>query len=61
MFPLLVWIYVRLAYGEEEELLAVFEVKYARYAASTPGFFPKLRRLRSLYLCALRGVLPEDR
>jgi hypothetical protein len=52
---------VRLAYGEEEELLAVFEVKYARYAASTPGFFPKLRRLRSLYLCALRGVLPEDR
>jgi len=41
MFPILVTMYVRLARREEQEALAEFGERYARYAASTPGFFPR--------------------
>ncbi len=40
MFPVLVWIYVRLARREEEEALAEFGEQYARYAENTPRFLP---------------------
>ena len=42
MFPMLVTMYVRLAHREEREVLAEFGEIYARYAATTPAFFPHL-------------------
>ncbi len=44
MFPILVTMYVRLARREEREGLAEFGEIYARYAAATPAFFPRLGR-----------------
>ncbi len=46
MFPVLVYMYVRLARREEREVLAEFGEPYARYAARTPAFVPHLSRLR---------------
>jgi len=43
MFPVLVWIYIRLARKEEKEALEEFREGYSRYAEITPRFFPKLR------------------
>jgi protein-S-isoprenylcysteine O-methyltransferase Ste14 len=43
MFPILVTMYVRLARREEREALARFGAAYARYAAETPAFIPRLR------------------
>jgi protein-S-isoprenylcysteine O-methyltransferase Ste14 len=45
MFPILVWMYVRLARQEEREALAAFGEAYARYAERVPGFIPRLHRL----------------
>jgi protein-S-isoprenylcysteine O-methyltransferase Ste14 len=45
MFPVLVWMYVRLARREERDSLAEFGEAYARYAASTAGFIPRLGSL----------------
>ena len=42
MFPVLVYMYVRLARREEREVAAEFGDEYARYAANTPAFFPRL-------------------
>ena len=42
MFPILVTMYVKLARREEREVLAEFGEAYARYAATTPAFFPHL-------------------
>ena len=44
MFPILVWMYVRLARREEHEVRAEFGEAYARYAAMTPAFVPRVRR-----------------
>jgi protein-S-isoprenylcysteine O-methyltransferase Ste14 len=44
MFPILVGMYVRLAHREEREARAEFGEAYARYAATTPAFVPRLRR-----------------
>jgi protein-S-isoprenylcysteine O-methyltransferase Ste14 len=44
MFPILVTMYMRLARREEREVLAEFGEVYARYAAATPAFFPRLGR-----------------
>ena len=44
MFPILVVMYVRLAQQEEREALEQFGAAYARYAAETPAFLPRLRR-----------------
>ena len=44
MFPILVTMYVRLARREEREVLIEFGEVYARYAAATPAFFPRLGR-----------------
>ena len=41
MFPILMTMYVRLARREEREALADFGDAYARYAATTPAFFPR--------------------
>jgi protein-S-isoprenylcysteine O-methyltransferase Ste14 len=45
MFPVLVWMYVRLARQEEREALAAFGPAYAQYASQVPGFVPRLSRL----------------
>jgi protein-S-isoprenylcysteine O-methyltransferase Ste14 len=42
MFPVLVWIYVRLARKEEKEALEEFGEEYSCYAEITPRFFPRL-------------------
>ena len=42
MFPVLVFMYVRLARREESEALLEFGGAYARYAAMTPAFLPRL-------------------
>lgn len=42
MFPVLVYMYVRLARREEREAMADFGEAYERYAAGTPAFFPRL-------------------
>jgi protein-S-isoprenylcysteine O-methyltransferase Ste14 len=46
MFPILVFMYVRLARHEEREVLAEFGEKYRRYMLSTPAFLPRLRATR---------------
>ena len=43
MFPVLVFMYVRLAKLEERETIAQFGDAYLRYAATTPAWFPSLR------------------
>jgi protein-S-isoprenylcysteine O-methyltransferase Ste14 len=42
MYPILVFMYVRLALREEREARAQFGADYERYAARTPRFFPRL-------------------
>jgi len=41
MFPVLVWVYVRLARREEADALADFGEDYLRYTDSVPAFIPK--------------------
>src|SRR5262249_11354215 len=42
LFPILVWMYVRLARREEREVRVEFGEVYARYAATTPAFIPHM-------------------
>jgi protein-S-isoprenylcysteine O-methyltransferase Ste14 len=44
MFPVLVFMYARLARREEGEALEQFGDEYRRYMTGTPAFFPHLRR-----------------
>jgi len=48
MFPILVWMYVRLARSEEREVAAEFGDAYRRYADRVPAFVPRLSQLRRL-------------
>jgi methanethiol S-methyltransferase len=41
MFPVLVWMYARLAKREEQEAVVEFGDAYRRYAQA-PSFFPRL-------------------
>jgi protein-S-isoprenylcysteine O-methyltransferase Ste14 len=47
MFPILVWMYVRLARQEEREMRAEFGETYARYAVATPALRPTTARRRA--------------
>lgn len=42
MFPVLVWMYVRLARQEEQEAIATFGDAYRAYARQVPAFVPRL-------------------
>jgi protein-S-isoprenylcysteine O-methyltransferase Ste14 len=42
LFPILVYMYVRLASREERDAIAEFGDLYTRYANRTPAFFPRL-------------------
>ena len=44
MFPVLVWMYVRLARSEEQDAIGEFGEAYRQYAARVPGFIPRLSR-----------------
>ena len=44
MFPILVWIYIRLSLREEKVVEKEFGDTYRKYAHATPRFFPKLSR-----------------
>ncbi len=46
MFPVLVFMYVRLARTEERDARSTFGKTYADYAARVPAFIPHLSRLR---------------
>ncbi len=41
MFPILVFMYARLAQREEAEMHQAFGAEYASYAKATPAFFPR--------------------
>jgi protein-S-isoprenylcysteine O-methyltransferase Ste14 len=43
MFPVLVWMYMRLARGEERDARRQFGDEYDAYAARVPAFIPRLR------------------
>jgi len=45
MFPVLVFMYVRLARGEEREALASFGDAYRSYMKETPAFIPRVDRV----------------
>ena len=45
MFPVLLFMYVRLARREEREVRAAFGEAYDRYAAEVPAFVPRWRRI----------------
>jgi len=45
MFPVLVFMYVRLARGEEREALSSFGEAYRDYMKETPAFIPRLDRV----------------
>ncbi len=42
MFPVLVWMYIRLARSEEKDALAEFGDAYIQYIRKTPAFFPQM-------------------
>lgn len=42
MFPILVYIYIRLARNEENQVVKEFGEEYKHYAEVTPGFIPKI-------------------
>jgi protein-S-isoprenylcysteine O-methyltransferase Ste14 len=45
MFPVLTFMYVRLARHEERDSIATFGDQYERYMSEVPGFVPRLRRI----------------
>ena len=47
MFPVLVVMYVRLAYSEERDMVATFGDEYRQYAQRVPPFIPHLEAIRS--------------
>jgi methanethiol S-methyltransferase len=49
MFPVLVFMYVRLARTEEREAIAEFGDPYRVYMVEVPGFIPRLRGGRSAH------------
>ena len=48
MFPVLAWMYVRLAIHEERDTLQRFGDEYRKYMNKVPGFLPRLRKLKEI-------------
>lgn len=48
MFPILLFMYLRLARAEEREVEAEFGDEYTRYAAKTPAFFPRFNGAQTI-------------
>ena len=49
LFPVIVWVYVRLARREEEHMTKQFGAAYEAYRERTPAFFPRWGRWRALW------------
>jgi protein-S-isoprenylcysteine O-methyltransferase Ste14 len=47
MYPVLIWMYVRLARAEERETRATFGTQFDAYAARVPAFIPNLSKTRN--------------
>lgn len=47
MFPVLVWVYTRLALREERQVIEEFGEEYTNYAKVTPAFIPKLANINA--------------
>lgn len=47
MYPVLIWMYVRLARSEERETRATFGARFDAYAARVPAFIPNLSQARN--------------
>ena len=60
MFPLLVWMYARLARAEEREVAREFGEAYTGYAAETPRFIPRRGRRRVVRRVAGWGSTADD-
>ena len=45
MFPVLTWMYVKLAHSEERKVIREFGETYRRYMVEVPAFLPRLNRL----------------
>jgi hypothetical protein len=56
MFPVLVYVYVRLARKEDALMEAEFSECYRAYAARTPAFMPRLSGTTTTQSCALRII-----
>ncbi len=50
MFPILVWMYTRLARSEEREAQKEFGSLWNEYALKTPAFFPRWRQDKEKYM-----------
>lgn len=48
MFPILVWVYGRLAKSEERDMAAEFGEEYERYRNRTPAFIPTFQKERGV-------------
>src|SRR3989344_4119209 len=48
MFPILVWMYTRLAKSEEEESIKIFGAVWDEYVRNTPAFIPRLTNRKML-------------
>jgi hypothetical protein len=48
LFPVIVWVYVRLARGEEKQMIEQFGEAYEDYRQRVPMFFPKWGSWRTL-------------
>jgi methanethiol S-methyltransferase len=48
MFPILLFMYMRLARAEEREVMAEFGDDYVSYAAKTPAFFPRFSSAKTI-------------
>lgn len=46
MFPILVWVYARLAKSEERDMIAAFGSEYVQYRQRTPAFIPTFTKRR---------------
>lgn len=53
MFPILVWMYVRLARSEERESRSAFGEAWDTYAARTSAFIPRFRKNRDVVASGL--------
>ena len=58
MFPVLVWMYLRLARKEEQDALREFGAQYAAYADRVPAFFPGWHSSRGTQ--ALNPAVPDE-
>ena len=56
MFPVLTYMYVRLARREERDALAEFGDQYRKYMQAVPGFFPGLTRASSRSIEPTKGA-----